>query len=385
MAQAGARRIPSDPATRLEDRPVSRTGPGPVLSLQRLRKTFGPTVAVDGLSLDVVRGELVCLLGPSGCGKTTTLRMVAGFVTPTAGDVLIQGASVAHLPPYRRDTGMVFQSYALFPHLTVAENVGFSLRNLRVPRAEREARVREMLAMVEMADLGERLPRELSGGQQQRVALARALALRPAVLLLDEPLSNLDAQLRVRMREEIRALIRRLTTTTLFVTHDQEEALVLADRIVVMNRGRVEQVGSPDAVYETPATRFVAEFIGLANLLDGTLVGVEAGELVVETRRGLRLRARPGNGDALAGRAGQPVTLIVRPEHLALAGPAAAPANRIRARVTTTTYLGSLSRHRLVAEGEELLMERHAADAVRLAAGSEVWLAIDPARVRVLP
>ncbi|MGH7263667.1 MAG: ABC transporter ATP-binding protein [Candidatus Rokuibacteriota bacterium] len=358
---------------------------GPVLSLRGLRKVFGPTVAVDDLSLDVVRGELVCLLGPSGCGKTTTLRMVAGFVTPSAGDVLIQGAPVAHLPAYRRDTGMVFQNYALFPHLTVAENVGFGLRNLGAPRAEREARVREMLAMVEMADLAGRLPRELSGGQQQRVALARALALRPAVLLLDEPLSNLDAQLRVRMREEIRGLIRRLTMTTLFVTHDQEEALVLADRIVVMNRGRVEQVGSPDAVYETPATRFVAEFIGLANLLDGTVVAREGGELVVETRRGLRLRARGENGDGLAGRTGQPVTLIVRPEHLALAGPAAEPGNRIRARVTATTYLGALSRHRLLAEGEELLMERHAADSSRLAAGMEVWLAIDPARVRVLP
>ena len=262
----------------------------PVLTLRRLRKTFGATVAVDDLSLDVTRGELVCLLGPSGCGKTTTLRMVAGFVTPTSGEVLIKGAPVVQLPPYRRDTGMVFQHYALFPHLTVQENVGFGLRSLGVPRAEREARVREMLAMVEMVALAERLPRELSGGQQQRVALARALALRPAVLLLDEPLSNLDAQLRVRMREEIRGLIRRLTMTTLFVTHDQEEALVLADRIVVMNRGAVEQVGSPDAVYETPATRFVAEFIGLANLLEGTVVAADGQDLVVETRRGLRLR-----------------------------------------------------------------------------------------------
>jgi ABC-type Fe3+/spermidine/putrescine transport system ATPase subunit len=256
---------------------VSRAGAdaAPVLSLRRLRKTFGTTVAVDDLSLDVSRGELVCLLGPSGCGKTTTLRMVAGFVTPTAGDVLIEGRSVAHLPAYRRDTGMVFQHYALFPHLTVAENVGFGLRSLGAARSEREARVREMLTLVEMAPLAKRLPRELSGGQQQRVALARALALRPAVLLLDEPLSNLDAQLRVRMREEIRGLIRRLTMTTLFVTHDQEEALVLADRLVVMNQGAVEQVGSPDAVYEAPATRFVAEFIGLANLLDGSVVGVD--------------------------------------------------------------------------------------------------------------
>jgi ABC-type Fe3+/spermidine/putrescine transport system ATPase subunit len=356
----------------------------PVLTLRRLRKTFGATVAVDDLSLDVTQGELVCLLGPSGCGKTTTLRMVAGFVTPTSGEVLIKGAPVVQLPPYRRDTGMVFQHYALFPHLTVQENVGFGLRSLGVPRAEREARVREMLAMVEMAALAERLPRELSGGQQQRVALARALALRPAVLLLDEPLSNLDAQLRVRMREEIRGLIRRLTMTTLFVTHDQEEALVLADRIVVMNRGAVEQVGSPDAVYETPATRFVAEFIGLANLLEGTVLAADGQELVVETRRGLRLRTSAESGDGVARRRGQVVTVIVRPEHLGVATATGSPANRFRARVLTTSYLGSLSRHRLQAEGEELLIERHAADSVRLAPGTDVWLSVDPARVRVL-
>jgi putative spermidine/putrescine transport system ATP-binding protein len=388
-----------------------RGAPGaPVLGLRRLRKTFGATVAVDDLSLDVARGELVCLLGPSGCGKTTTLRMVAGFVTPTSGDVLIEGVSVGHLPPYRRDTGMVFQHYALFPHLTVAENVGFGLRSLGVPRSEREARVQEMLALVEMAPLAARLPRELSGGQQQRVALARALALRPAVLLLDEPLSNLDAQLRVRMREEIRSLIRRLTMTTLFVTHDQEEALVLADRIVVMNRGAVEQVASPDAVYEAPATRFVAEFIGLANLLDGTVVAPEGPDLVIETRRGLRLRARREPGPS--GQAGQAVTVIVRPEHLRVTvssagqapGTAASPAgpagpggnsvaersgpagevNRVRARVLTTTYLGSLTRHRLHAAGEELLTERHAADAAPLAPGTDVWLTVDPARVRLL-
>jgi putative spermidine/putrescine transport system ATP-binding protein len=364
---------------------VPREPAPPVLSLRRLRKAFGGTIAVDDLSLDVVRGELVCLLGPSGCGKTTTLRMVAGFVAPTAGDVLIGGASVVHLPAYRRDTGMVFQSYALFPHLSVAENVGFGLRNLGVPRAEREARVREMLAMIEMVDLGGRLPRELSGGQQQRVALARALALRPAVLLLDEPLSNLDAQLRVRMREEIRALIRRLTMTTLFVTHDQEEALVLADRIVVMNRGRVEQVGSPDAVYETPATRFVADFIGLANLLEARVVGVETDDVVVETVHGLRLRARRGGGGRAAPRAGETVTVILRPEHLAVAAGAGGPDNRLRARVLATTYLGALSRHRLLVEGEELLMERHAAVAGGLAPGQDVSVTVDPARVRLLP
>ncbi len=347
----------------------------PVLSLSHLRKVYGETVAVDDLSFDLARGEIVCLLGPSGCGKTTTLRMVAGFVPPTGGTIAIDGASVAHLPPYRRDTGMVFQHYALFPHLSVAENVGFGLRSLGVPRAEREQRVRETLALVELGPLAGRLPRELSGGQQQRVALARALAVRPAVLLLDEPLSNLDAQLRVRMREELRGLIRRLETTTLFVTHDQEEALVLADRIVVMNRGRVEQVGPPAEIYEAPATRFVAEFIGLCNLLEGTVRAVQDGEVVVETRGGLRLRV--AGGPAVPG---ERVAVAVRPEQIVPA-PAGDVPNRLRARTRSTTYLGALSRHRLTVGGEELLMETHAAGG---APARDIEIALDPARLRLL-
>jgi putative spermidine/putrescine transport system ATP-binding protein len=358
------------------------TARGPaVLSLHGLRKEYGTVVAVDDLSLEVDRGEVVCLLGPSGCGKTTTLRMVAGFVTPTAGEVRIEGVSVAHLPPYRRDTGMVFQHYALFPHLAVAENVGFGLRSLGLPRPEREARVREMLGMVELADLAHRLPRELSGGQQQRVALARALALRPAVLLLDEPLSNLDAQLRIRMREEVRVLVKRLEMTTLFVTHDQEEALVLADRIVVMNQGRVEQVGGPLEIYERPRTRFVAEFIGLCNLLEGVVREVGTGAVAIETARGLRLRATP---PAAKLESGQRVVMAIRPEHVVIA-PAGAVANRLPARVVASTYLGPVSRHRVVAAGEELLLEGHALAAVALAPGTETELAVDPAHVQVLP
>jgi ABC-type Fe3+/spermidine/putrescine transport system ATPase subunit len=350
----------------------------PVLSLVHLRKVYGDTVAVDDLSFDLARGEIVCLLGPSGCGKTTTLRMVAGFVPPTAGSIAIDGVSVAHQPPYRRDTGMVFQHYALFPHLSVAENVGFGLRSLGVPRTEREERVRETLALVELGSLAGRLPRELSGGQQQRVALARALAVRPAVLLLDEPLSNLDAQLRVRMREELRGLIRRLETTTLFVTHDQEEALVLADRIVVMNRGRVEQVGPPVEIYEAPASRFVAEFIGLCNLLEGTVRAVRDGEVIVETRGGLELRV--AGGPAVPG---ERVAVVVRPEQVVPAPRADVP-NRLRARARSTTYLGALSRHRLVVGGEELLMETHAAPAAGGAPGGELEIALDPARLRLL-
>jgi putative spermidine/putrescine transport system ATP-binding protein len=353
----------------------------PVLSLVGLRKEYGAVVAVDDLSFEVDRGEVVCLLGPSGCGKTTTLRMVAGFVTPTAGDVRIEGVSITYLPPYRRDTGMVFQHYALFPHLSVAENVGFGLRNLGVARAERDGRVRDVLGMVELVDLAHRLPRELSGGQQQRVALARALALRPAVLLLDEPLSNLDARLRIRMREEVRVLVKRLEMTTVFVTHDQEEALVLADRIVVMNRGRVEQIGGPHEIYERPATRFVAEFIGLCNLLDGTVREVGPGELIVETGRGLRLCATPSVTGAAPG---QRVVVAIRPEHLVSAPKGEAP-NRLRAHVAASTYLGSVSRHRVVVGGEELLVEGHTLHAAPLVPGTEIEIVVDPTHVRLLP
>ncbi|HEV3194068.1 MAG TPA: ABC transporter ATP-binding protein [Polyangiaceae bacterium] len=348
-----------------------------VLSLRRLRKTYGSVIAVDDLSFDVERGEVVCVLGPSGCGKTTTLRMVAGFVAPTAGDIRIKGTSVGPLPPYRRDTGMVFQNYALFPHLSVAENVGFAMRNLGVPRAEREARVREMLGLVELDEMGGRLPRELSGGQQQRVALARALAFRPSVLLLDEPLSNLDAQLRIRMREEIRELVKRLQSTTLFVTHDQEEALSLADRIVVMHRGRVEQIGSPADVYERPQSRFVAQFIGLCNLLEGVADGRDGG-LVVQSARGLRVQAAAGTASP-----GERVVVAVRPEHICLAT-GGEVTNRWRARVMATTYLGSVRRHRLALGGEELLMEVRTGEASPLAPGDEADIAVDPTHVRLL-
>ncbi|TKC01146.1 MAG: ABC transporter ATP-binding protein, partial [Mesorhizobium sp.] len=223
-----------------------------VVELQSVSRHYGESIAVADVSLGMARGELVCLLGPSGCGKTTTLRMVAGFVKPTSGTVRINNQDMTHQPPYRRDTGMVFQSYALFPHMTVAENIAFGLENLKWNRVDRENRVREMLRLVELPHLAERLPTQLSGGQQQRIALARALAMRPAVLLLDEPFSNLDAQLRVRMRDELREVIRGVDVTTIFVTHDQEEALTISDRIVVMNTGRIEQIGTPGDIYENP-------------------------------------------------------------------------------------------------------------------------------------
>jgi putative spermidine/putrescine transport system ATP-binding protein len=255
----------------------------PALQIAALTKRFGTLTAVDAIDLTVAQGEFVTLLGPSGCGKTTTLNMIAGFVPPDAGSIRLQGRPVESLPPFRRDLGLVFQDYALFPHMTVAQNVGFGLRMRRLPREEIARRVGEALDLVQMNGLGGRRPLQLSGGQRQRVALARALVIRPAMLLLDEPLSNLDLKLREEMRGEISALQRRLGIATVFVTHDQGEALTMSDRIAVMRAGRIEQIGTPTDVYERPATRFVAGFIGTANMIEDT-----AGVTVIRPER-LRL------------------------------------------------------------------------------------------------
>jgi putative spermidine/putrescine transport system ATP-binding protein len=342
----------------------------PVVSMRGVTKAYGSFTAVDALSLDVREGELLCLLGPSGCGKTTTLMMVAGFVEPTAGTVLISGQDVTDLPPYRRDTGMVFQSYALFPHMTVAANVAFGLENIGVPKAERIRRVEETLALVELGNLAARFPRELSGGQQQRVALARALALRPAVLLLDEPFSNLDAQLRVRLREELRHLIDNVDVTTLFVTHDQDEALMLSDRIVVMNKGRIEQIGTPEEIYEHPGTRFVAEFIGWCSVLQGT---ARNGEFI--SNGGMRLPV-----DATADKA----MIVLRPEYIRLATDSGTAPHFV-GRVASSDYYGAMTRLRVTVSGEQLLMEAHLGGGTRPVAGDEISIEIDPSGIRVIP
>jgi putative spermidine/putrescine transport system ATP-binding protein len=246
------------------------------LVLDRLTKRFGEQVAVDALSLEVEKGEFLALLGPSGCGKTTTLQMIAGFVDATSGSVTLEGRDLLAVKPAQRGLGIVFQSYALFPHLTAAENVAFGLEMRRVPRAEREARVKETLALVGLGALADRYPRRMSGGQQQRVALARALVIKPRILLLDEPLSNLDAKLREEMQIELRQIQRTVGTTTILVTHDQAEAMALADRIVVMNAGRAEQIARPHEAYENPASPFVAGFLGKTNVIrvDGENVSV---------------------------------------------------------------------------------------------------------------
>ncbi|WP_149538768.1 ABC transporter ATP-binding protein [Siccirubricoccus phaeus] len=344
------------------------------LTLDGLSRRYGATMAVERVDLQVAQGELVALLGPSGCGKTTTLRMVAGFVPPSEGRVLIAGRDVTRLPPYARDTGMVFQSYALFPHMSVAQNVVFGLEMRKVNRAEREARVKEALRLVRLDGYAERLPRQLSGGQQQRVALARALVVNPAVFLLDEPLSNLDAKLRAEVRVEIRALQQRLGLTTLFVTHDQEEALTMADRLVVMDRGRVRQVGSAEELYERPADVFVAGFIGRCNLVPGAVEG----QGLFRTAAGAVLPC------ALSGPPGANM-LALRPEAIAITP---AGADGMAARVSAITYLGAQTEYHLDLAGARLFAIRPTpaeGSAMRaLAVGDRVMAEWDPALARLL-
>jgi putative spermidine/putrescine transport system ATP-binding protein len=314
------------------------------VALEGLGKRYGETVAVAGMDLAIERGSFVALLGPSGCGKTTTLRMVAGFVEPSAGRVLLEGRDITRAPVWARNFGFVFQSYALFPHMTAAGNVAFGLKARRVGRAERDARIAAALEMVGLRALADRYPAELSGGQQQRVALARALVIEPEVLLLDEPLSNLDAGLRAEMRDEIARLQRRLGITTLFVTHDQEEALSLADLVVVMNRGEVVEAAAPETLSEQPRRLFTATFLGARTVLEGS---VRDGIFV--TRGGLRCGLPPG-ADADANH------LVLRASRLDLAPADAAPATPLASRVTVedVTYLGDQRRCVVNAGGERI-------------------------------
>ncbi len=308
----------------------------PEVKLDGITKRYGKVTAVDHLELVVRDGEILTLLGPSGCGKTTTLRCVAGFVIPDEGRVFLGEEDVTRVPPERRDIGFVFQNYALWPHMTVFQNLAFGLQLRRVPRDEIRKRVQEGLAMVRLEGMEDRYPRQLSGGQQQRVALARALVLRPRVLLMDEPLSNLDAKLREEMRFEIRELQRQLGITAIYVTHDQAEALVLSDRIAVLNEGRLIQLGTPEEIYQRPANRFVAGFIGLSSFIEARVAEVGAETAVLETKDGIRFRA-PRDGLA----EGQAVTLAVRPEHVeVLEGPPGDLENAFQVEVIRAAYLG---------------------------------------------
>ncbi|HYD05602.1 MAG TPA: putative 2-aminoethylphosphonate ABC transporter ATP-binding protein [Reyranella sp.] len=305
------------------------------LEVRNLHKRFGEFIALGDISLDVGEGEFVCFLGPSGCGKTTLLRAIAGLDPQTSGTIRQKGRDVSALPPAQRDFGIVFQSYALFPNLTVTDNVGYGLVSRRQAKAAVAKRVAELLTLVGLPDSGARYPAQLSGGQQQRVALARALATSPGLLLLDEPLSALDARVRLRLRHEIKALQRRLGVTTIMVTHDQEEALTMADRIVVMNHGAIEQVGTPQEVYRKPATAFVADFVGAMNFLDGTFTApdrVTVGGVAVTC----------GRQDGLAS--GSRIRLCIRPEDVRVRDLAMDVANRLTVEVAELDFVGAFCR-----------------------------------------
>ena len=348
------------------------------LTVRGLRKAFGSTVAVQDFSLDAERGEFVSLLGPSGCGKTTVLRMIAGFETPSAGSVTIDGEDVTHLPTRTRRIGMVFQSYALFPNLTVEGNIAFGLKVAGMKRDEIAGRVKEMLSLIGLPQLGGRYPVELSGGQQQRVALARAIAIRPRILLLDEPLSALDAKIRVSLREELRAIQRELGITAIFVTHDQEEALALSHRVVVMSEGWVEQVGTPADVYRTPRTPFVATFVGTANVLPCRIEDAAAGILSFS---GARLEA----GHAVSGGAGETVQMALRPEAIAI-NPFEGASNNLPATVRDVTFLGPVVRLRLMLAGDiAAVVDLHGEGARDLPeAGTAVTLWFRPETLQLL-
>ncbi len=348
------------------------------LSISGVRKRFGAFTALNGIALDVRRGEFVSFLGPSGCGKTTLLRAIAGLDPQDEGVIRLGGRDVSRLPPSERDFGIVFQSYALFPNLTVADNVAYGLVNQRKPRLEIAARVTELLTLVGLPDQGAKYPVQLSGGQQQRVALARALATSPSLLLLDEPLSALDARVRARLRDEIRQLQRRLGVTTIMVTHDQEEALTMADRIVVMNHGVIEQVGTPTEIYRTPATAFVADFVGAMNFLDG--VAEDADHLRVG---GVTLAA-PAHGHV----PGAAVRIGFRPEDVRMVrapGP-----NSFEAMVTSLEFLGSYARAGLALkrQPETAFAAEVSANDMRdqnLKVGADIIIALPPDALRVFP
>jgi spermidine/putrescine transport system ATP-binding protein len=323
------------------------------LEAEGLVKRFGRTLAVDDASFALPPGEFYSLLGPSGCGKTTTLRLVAGFEQPESGTIRLRGADITHLPAHRRNVNTVFQHYALFPHLSVGDNVAYGLRQQGVPKDESRRRLEESLAVVRLTELRERYPRELSGGQQQRVALARALVNEPAVLLLDEPLAALDLKLRKAMQGELKKLQERVGITFLYVTHDQEEALTLSDRIAVMNHGRILQEGTPEEIYERPTSRFVADFIGQTNFFEGRVE--ESGDVtVVREESGLLLRCSP----APWATPGMDVAVSVRPEKI---GPAdgTAVGNRVEGTLARTTYLGDLVQfHVILQGGREVMCQR---------------------------
>jgi putative spermidine/putrescine transport system ATP-binding protein len=358
----------TSPSTRTQDG-AARTAVE--VRMEGLRREYGPVVALDGLDLTIGPGELIALLGPSGCGKTTTLRLLAGLEDADAGQITVAGQDMTHLSASKRDMGMVFQAYSLFPHMTVRQNVAFGLRLRRVHAAQRDQRAIEMLELVGLSAQADRYPHQISGGQQQRVALARALAIEPQVLLLDEPLSALDAKVRAQLRDQIRRIQLEVGITTLFVTHDQEEALAIADRVGVMREGKLEQLAPPTEVYSRPATAFVAEFVGLTNRLAGTV----SGSTVTVRGRDLPLvdhSTAPGS-----------VTALVRPEAVTLASDSSGESGPLVGTVIASTFLGATSRVTVDLGDTTILAQLSTSDATALPAGSRVALTIRPDPVLV--
>ncbi len=327
-----------------------------ILELNHITKSFGKMVAVNDVSFSLERGKLVTFVGPSGCGKTTLLRAISGFAIPDSGTILLDGKDITHTRPNARDTAMVFQNYALFPHMSVAKNIGFGLRIRRRPAGEVTTEVNRLLALTQLDDLGDRKPHELSGGQQQRVALARALSLNPKILLLDEPLSNLDANLRVAMRDEIRNIQRKLGLTIIFVTHDQEEAMSISDLIVVMDGGIVKQIGSPTEVYEHPVDEFVANFVGHINFFNGEVISVSNQGMTFRTRHGIWNLDLPGYPVF----AGDRLKAVVRPESIDIL-PASAPeedlVNTIAGKISNIMYIGSIIRYTIRSDDQSIYVD----------------------------
>ncbi|HTJ99617.1 MAG TPA: ABC transporter ATP-binding protein [Bordetella sp.] len=340
--------------------------------------SYGAARAVDGISLTIGDGELFTLLGPSGCGKTTLLRSIAGFTDIASGSILLGDTRIDSLPAHRRNIAMVFQNYAIFPNLTVADNVAYGLRARKVPAADIETRVRKALERVRLAGYGPRWPHQLSGGQLQRVAIARALVIEPAVLLFDEPLSNLDAQLRVEMRVEIRQLQKSLGLTAVYVTHDQEEALAISDRIAVLRNGRIEQIGTPEAIYQRPSTAFVAEFLGGTNMLSGIAGGFD-GQTSEVTAGGTTISV---NGKV--AEPGGKVLLSIRPEALRLVDHDQGPL--LRARLVLREFLGQIQRlHAALPDGTQIRVSALGASLGGMAEGTPLTLAYDPAHIIAFP
>lgn len=353
----------------------------PKLEVDQLIKRFNDVPVLKAISFHALEGEFVVLLGPSGCGKTTTLRLIAGLLEPDDGIIRVDGEELAGpnwgIPPERRSMAMVFQNYAIWPHKTVFENVAYGLHIRRVPKDEVQRRVQNALRLVQLAEYEARYPAELSGGQQQRVALARAIVVEPSILLLDEPLSNLDAVLRENMRFELKELQRELGVTSIYVTHDQAEALVLADRLIVMRHGRIEQIGDPESVYLRPLTRFVAGFLGVTNLIDGTLQEIDTRYACVKTDTVGPIYAYLSDENRAEMQAGTPASVSVRPVNIQLtASPAeGSDCNTIRGRVTERTFLGELVEYRIAAGDQEWTARVHPSE--RFSVGDTVWLTFD--------